>query len=256
MFNFCKAAENQCMVGENQKSQAFAIYRKENDCKPLTDSPNSFNFNFTILNTSDTGGVKIHFMGPVKYEGNFGMEAKNFSITFDLKCNKTMKDFEFKKVTFNDKIGNFLVDGEGKASCPILGASTFYAMLGQYKYLYAIIAIVIGVVECFFGFRLFKPTLFLVKIYLIIQMGFILGFISSALFLVSIWTGNNTPQSRGYIILGFSFFVGITIGFLVYSLARIGLMVTGSVLGLFLGLILYNLLLHKIISQPAEVSDF
>ena len=84
-------------------------------------------------------------------------------------------------------------------------------------------------------------------------MGFIFGFIGCALFLFAIWTGDRIPESRDYIILIFSFFVGITVGFFVYSLARIGLMITGTVLGIFIGIILYNAYLHNIISQPVEV---
>jgi hypothetical protein len=105
-----------------------------------------------------------------------------------------------------------------------------------------ILAFFLGLIECFYGFRLFRPTLFLV--------GFIAGTVLVVFFLFSIWTGANTQDYKGWVILIFAIFVGISVGFLIMSMSRIGLMVTGGVLGFFASLTLHALLLYKINAIP------
>ena len=53
----------------------------------------------------------------------------------------------------------------------------------------------------------------------------------------------------------FSVLVGVTVGFFLPSLTGIGFMVTGGVLFLLMYVMWFNLFLHKIKSDPAEVRN-
>jgi hypothetical protein len=56
------------------------------------------------------------------------------------------------------------VEADTKYGCPVYESHYLVQMLDNFKYLYVVLAFVIGLVECFYGHKIFKPTLFLVII--------------------------------------------------------------------------------------------
>lgn len=128
--------------------------------------------------------------------------------------------------------------------CPQYNIHSVVEKLKNFKYLYVLIAFFGGLFECFYGYRFFKPTLFVV--------GFVSGFIGSALSLFATWKGS-ASDTRFWTIIIFSALVGLTLGFFLPSLTRVSFMITGGVLIFSVYLLLYRLFLVRIVSEPPEL---
>lgn len=85
-------------------------------------------------------------------------------------------------------------------------------------------------------------------------MGFGAGFVGTCFFLFSIWTGTESNQTkRFWIVVVFALVVGLTAGFFLPSLTRLGLAISGGALGFFIAMLFYTLFLFKIKSEPAHL---
>jgi hypothetical protein len=85
-------------------------------------------------------------------------------------------------------------------------------------------------------------------------MGFGAGFLGTCFFIFSIWTGTESNQTtRFWTVIGFSLVVGLTAGFFLPSLTRLGLAVSGGALGFFISMLIYSLFLVKLKSEPAQL---
>jgi hypothetical protein len=65
-----------------------------------------------------------------------------------------------------DESGTFKtisVTAESKYGCAIYQTHYILEIISSFKYLYVVVAFVLGLVECFYGNKIFKPTLFLVR---------------------------------------------------------------------------------------------
>ena len=85
-------------------------------------------------------------------------------------------------------------------------------------------------------------------------MGFVAGFLSTFMFLLTIWTGNQSNEEfRFWSIFVFSLLVGLTFGFFLPSMTRLGLTVSGGTLGFVGGVIFYNVFLSWMKARPASL---
>ena len=85
-------------------------------------------------------------------------------------------------------------------------------------------------------------------------MGFVAGFFSTFMFLLTIWTGNDSNENfRFWSIFTFSLLVGVTCGFFLPSMTRLGLTISGGTLGFVAGIVFYNVFLSWIKSKPASL---
>jgi hypothetical protein len=55
------------------------------------------------------------------------------------------------------------VQGKSKYGCSVYRGTEILDQLEKFKYFYVVLAFVVGLVECFYGNRIIKPTLFFVS---------------------------------------------------------------------------------------------
>jgi hypothetical protein len=247
LFNMCQFSTLRC-PGYND---SIAVYKSEDMCVPLTSASTTQGFNSSLLvgpdQKNNTAGLNMSFAGLVKVDPGMGNSSTNYSLQLLLTCDQNITDYVWDDPlpVFNSTNGSFVVYGRGPASCPKVSGSFLVEFFQKFSYLTAIIAIIIGAIQCFYGFRLYRPTVFL--------LGFLLAFLVLVLFLFEIWTGPDSPSYKGYIIVAFAVVSGILFGFLVAAIAWVAIVVSGAILGFFLSTFLYTLALYRISSKPSNL---
>ena len=96
-----------------------------------------------------------------------------------------------------------MIIGDTKSACPTYNTSELMKWLDGFEWVYMVIAVILGLIECFAGCRIFKATLFL--------MGFLSGTLFVAFLLFSSWNDNSSSY-RNWTILIFSLLVGVCVG--------------------------------------------
>lgn len=247
LFNMCQFSTFRC-PGYND---SIAVYKSEDMCAPLTTSSLNIGYNSSLLidanQTNKTAGLNMSFLGAVSVDPGMGNSSQNYSLEMHLHCDPNATEYVWDDPlpAFNEINGTFIINGRGAASCAKLSGSFIVEFFNKFSYLTAIIAIAIGLFQCFYGYRLYRPTVFL--------LGFILAFLVLVLFLFEIWTGPDSPSYKGYVIVAFAIVAGILFGFLVASIAWVAVVVSGAVLGFFLSTFIYTLALYSIKSKPANL---
>ena len=102
-------------------------------------------------------------------------KGEYFNFQVDLICNESVNstDTEFalegSETTDPDENGAVLtiikVTADTKYGCALYQTHYILELLSGFKYLYVVIAFVLGLIECFYGSKIFKPTLFLVSLF-------------------------------------------------------------------------------------------
>ena len=243
-YNLCGYARMRCPGAGN----AFAVFKSEDKCIPLTSSSQATGYNSSLIKYSNGGtGLNISFDGVSQYDGPNALNTTMYKVEFDLKCIPDQEDTKWNNPSphFYSDNATFVITGEGATNCPKYSGSFLVDFLNKFSFINALLAIISGVGLCFYGYKLYRPTIF--------TIGFIFGFVSIGLFLFAVWTSQDSSSYKGWIILLLALGAGVGSGFLVIKFAWIGLVVSGSILGFFIGMFSYTLILYRIISYPPNL---
>ena len=121
-------------------------------CQSLTK--NSENFFLKEFLENSKKGITLEFSG----------DEEQISIEFKLYCNYTLGNPVFEAdAILDENEKKIVVVGSAKEACPVYDGHYIYEKIAKFKYLYIVVAFVIGLVECFYGYKLLKHTLFLVS---------------------------------------------------------------------------------------------
>jgi hypothetical protein len=166
-YNFCAQAKNQC-PGEEVDS-AYAIYKSASTekCLPLSlDASYYTGYEVKALVEGTSFGVQIKFGGAVKNPLNNGT-YEHLKMKLYCEINPADKLLLIRTpdpVTYDPKTGEYLLIGHAKSACPVYSANGVLKWLEGFEWIYTVIAVVLGLIECFYGCRIFKVTLFLVSL--------------------------------------------------------------------------------------------
>lgn len=100
------------------------------------------------------------------------------------------------------------------------------------------VLITFGTLECFFGYRLLRPTLFVI--------GYITGFGILVMILGEFVIGPDTEIVVVWIILLITILFGALLGYLTMSAKKFGFFCLGFWMGTVIAFMLNNAILHKI----------
>jgi hypothetical protein len=139
---------------------------------PFTDE--KFKITETLIPASgeNASGLRLLYNNT---ETSLGPASGNdyFNLQIDLFCNEavnsTQTEFKLENVVKGEPDDNGItlttitVSSETKYGCALYKTHYILELLSGFKYLYVVIAFVLGLVECFYGNKIFKPTLFLVR---------------------------------------------------------------------------------------------
>jgi hypothetical protein len=224
VYNFCK-------VLNGGKGQVIQIDSDKN----ITLSNNSVDENKWKSNDK---GIKIEL-----YSGDKCNNTNYYSITYDIRCNKT-----FKKTEDNQK---FIVTGfsgeesctktlqmESKYGCPQASVYNFWKFIHKNKKIFALVLAGIGIILCFFGKKFLYITIFIFST--IACMAIICMF----MFNVFLPKGLEIDDIDIIIVLAISFVPGVALGILIIKFQKFLLAcILGGTGGFFLSVFVYDLIL-------------
>lgn len=244
-FNFCGHALTKCPGGDN----AFAVFKTDDKCVTLTSSSITSGYNSSLVRYANgTTGLNLTFTGVYPYDGtDIGGNSTYYKIEFDLQCIPDMETtrWDDPHPVYHANNATFVITGEGSAMCPKYSGSFLVDFLARFSFINALFAVLAGSFLSFYGYKLYRPTIFLI--------GFLLAFFAVGLFLFGIWTSQNSSSYKGYIIFGIALVAGLTFGYLVTKVAWIGLVISGSILGFFISLFSFLLIFFRIVSYPPNL---
>jgi len=207
-------------------------------CFRLTSDSLLKNFEYNLNNPDDPSvGIQMKLT-----EGDAYNASLNYQITFKIFCDKGTLASKFLLDDLLQDNNEFLALGRSKEGCPLVQISEVWGFILDNKYIFGILGIIIGFIECFFGLAILKPSLF------------IIGYFSGFGFLILIFGEFIlTPDSSViliWILLLLAVLFGAITGYLATSLPKIGFMALGLWFGFILAFIINNLFLYKIEVDP------
>jgi len=168
-----------------------------------------------------------------------------YSFVLNLICNESQTNYTPSVVYFDPNNSAFIINATTSASCPLFTLSQISDFITTNWIPFTICGTVIGLLECFLGFKLFVPTLFFA--------GFLSAFFVSFIILFDVIVQADSSENVKWIILIFSIVMGVFVGFITSKTVKVGFFVLGAWLGTILSLILFNAFLYKIQVDPPEL---
>ena len=240
-YNFCKFTTRTC---KTSSSYAVLFQLDENKtelndtCVHLSSANVLTNFEYDLINEDDpSSGIQLILTG-----GDSFNETLNYQITFKIFCYKGDLATNFIIDELDQDNNEFIAIGRSNDGCPVVQFSDVYQFILDNKYVFGILSIILGIIECFFGLAMLKPSLF------------VIGYLSGFGFLMLIFGEFIlTPDSSVlliWILLLIAVLLGAIAGYVATSLPKIGFMGLGLWLGFVLAFIINNLFLYKIEVSP------
>jgi len=248
-FNLCETL-NYDFCKNDKDSMANIFFTDpsthQSDCSSLTNASKWSNLaiNWHVEKKDD------------KEKALIGTYPATETCTFD-----TSKLFEFKmnficdhdhdddiisaESTVSDDQCSYEVAMKSKYACPKFSFSRIAQFIKKYHIFFALGALILGLFECFYGRKLFKPTLF------IFVTIFVTGFIFLVVYQYIVPAGSS--HWVGWVVLSSALATGLGTAACLLCFLNIGLFVVGAFLGLCISFLLQNLFLYKIHAHPAEL---
>lgn len=236
--NFCRNLKGSDTCNkDNEKSQAY--YKAEDgDCKILAGDIGSGN-QWTIKKENTTDGEINIISILVNKKGNH-------TLTYELQCDSKMKknaepDFikDRSHILGNEEIGfDVLLRIKSSKACVTLDFYFIVKFIEDYKVIFAIIMMLIGLFNCCLGKKLAKYNSFLLCIIIITV-------------LVLVFSQYVLPSGCAewiiWVMLAVGILLGGTAGYFVFKYHdKVLALITGGVSGFFIGEFLYNLFGNRI----------
>lgn len=133
---------------------------------------------------------------------------------------------------------NYYIQAVTKYGCPTLQLSKLWQVLSDSEVLFTIVMLALGGVLCFFGLKIYKPTLFII--------GYLTGF-AGIVVVMGEWVIRYDSESvMAYACIIVAVFFGVLTGYVTVSMPKAGFFALGVWLGVVLALLFNNAFLYKI----------
>lgn len=245
-YNFCYQTHTLC-----QNVSAYTILvpwdsdtNEPDFTKCIKASSNSLisYYQYQLIDTEDVSkGVQLLMTEGDLYETDD--KLKKYETMFELFCDDAASGFALKNVTLNEN--ELLVSGLSKNGCPMLQISAIYNFIVNNKYILALVMLLIGSIECFFGLAMLGPSLF--------TIGFVTGFGFLLLLFGEFIIKPNTSSYLIWTLIFICIVVGTCLGYLATSLPKIGFFALGIWLGVVIAFLINNLFLYNIETNPPDL---
>lgn len=177
-LNFCGPAIKQCKLENNASTKSQIILLGPEVVSPQTQICKAVvpAFDDMVFKTNETiiaadgdqrGGLRILFNNT---NSTLSKDQVYFNVQINLLCDKSINanntKFYLKNTTRSTSDLNLTtieIEAFTTHACPVYSSNFILEILEKYKYVYVVLAFVIGLVECFYGHKIIKPTLFLVR---------------------------------------------------------------------------------------------
>jgi hypothetical protein len=114
------------------------------------------------------------------------------------------------------------------------------------KFIFVLIATVFGAIICFVGYKLIKPTFFII--------GFLVAFLALMYVCFTMFVKDDTSNTVRWLMFGLSLLVGLVFGFIAYLMEKIGFFLGGCALAFGATQLIYTSVLARFpINSPLLV---
>lgn len=169
-------------------------------------------------------------------------EGVNYQLEINIRCDQNANKLSIQNVT---RVSNrYIIYSSSQYGCPKLELSKIWKFLGGQKILFTIILVVVGVVECFYGLQMLKPTLFI--------MGYATGFGVLIAIFGEFILRPDTKMLMVWVILVISLLFGTLLGYVTSAIPRLGFFLAGFWLGTIIAFLINNVLLFRIQSNSTS----
>ncbi|KRX01942.1 hypothetical protein PPERSA_07587 [Pseudocohnilembus persalinus] len=250
-WNFCQFAHHKCSENARDSYALVQVIDGESgeidECTRLTSDQQNSDYSAELIDKENAQkGIKINIKHGDTYEEESSDnqdEEKNWQVRFIINCKKESDQDNSVYSSFNTtnvtiKENTYIIEGESEYGCPVLQLSKIWEYLGEHKALFAVILVSVGILECFFGYKLLKPTLFII--------GYATGFGILVAVLGEFIIGPDSNSVVVWVILIITIVFGALLGYLTMAAKRFGFMALGFWLGVVIAFLLNNAFLYKI----------
>ena len=157
IYNFCKATISKKCNGKSSYASIFYIEDNLSKCFSLSSDKIFSNYEYKLIDFSDPSkGIKFTLTG-----GSIEpISNKNYQITYNINCDKNSNEFKIIDIFYEKN--EFKIEAVSKYGCPVFQISDILKFVFSHKYLFAVIFIVYGAFQTFFGLEILNPTLFII----------------------------------------------------------------------------------------------
>ncbi|KAL4450766.1 hypothetical protein ABPG74_011608 [Tetrahymena malaccensis] len=174
-------------------------------------------------------------------DGSNSVVNYNNSITYIIRCdNSESQTLNIKGWRYIRNVTYFgiYLEATSKYGCPTLQLSKLWQILSDNSIIFSVTMVTIGAALCFFGLKLYKPTLFII--------GYITGFGGIVAIMGEFVIRYDSDSIMAYACLIIAVLFGVLTGYVTVSLPKVGFFALGMWLGIVLALLFNNAFLYKI----------
>jgi len=262
VFNICRFAVTQC----RSKSTFANLYKSEtstnvDDCIQLSNTTKYDNITYSSVDSDKPeSGIQMLFVGgdlisqtltkdnnwsPVTADAQTKNPTATYSIAFNFRCDSSVDGVTIQDWSFDDTTFRYTINIVSSSACALLSIDQVSKFISDNPIPFTIVGAVIGLAVAVLGLKLFLPTLFIT--------GFASGFFIALFVFFGEVVTPDSRESTKWILVGFAIVMGLLLGFIAVKANKFGLFIIGALLGVILSLLLYNAILFKIQTNPAEL---
>jgi hypothetical protein len=260
VFNICRFPTAQCnskfAFAYLYQYQASGIYQSSTDCVKLTNTTKFDSISYSSVDSDKPeSGVQILFEGGDKIDqtvnswtpitGTPTDPTNTYSVDFAFRCDSSVDGANIDSWSFDQKTYRYTINIISSSACALLSIDQVSQFISDNPIPFTIVGAVIGLAVAVLGLKLFLPTLFIT--------GFASGFFIALFVFFGEVVTPDSRESTKWILVGFAVVMGLLLGFIAVKANKFGLFIIGALLGVILALLLYNAILFKIQSNPAEL---
>lgn len=168
----------------------------------------------------------------------YGGGPSTFTIKTWCDPNLAVEDTIYSGFIGNDDVCNAYVEITSSiGACDIFSNSILWEYLGYVEPYIGVIGIIGGVVLAFYGFRLLRPSIFMV--------GFLSCCLLSMLIFYAVYVDSVDELTAFYVWLACGAGAGIVVGYILQKAVKVGAMIVGGWGGFVVGLILNETIMYR-----------
>lgn len=239
IFNFCRNTL------EKEDSTFVRKNKETNEITKLSGSIEGDNDNKNQWDENENG-VTIRFN-----QGDKCNETKLHQVVLNIKCNSTIDEDKFKEnpkeyITFKDSTDCITkLEMESLYGCSLKSTYLLLKLIEDYKVIFAIIFVVIGLALCFMGYKFITYTI-------IIVCGFI-GCYALTASVLNFFPNFITTELWLLVCLLVCFVLGCILGYFLKGEVQFSIILFGGFLGYSCAIFVYQIVLNYVEFDPEIV---
>eukprot|EP01017_Pseudomicrothorax_dubius_P011423 TRINITY_DN1426_c0_g1_i1.p1 TRINITY_DN1426_c0_g1~~TRINITY_DN1426_c0_g1_i1.p1 ORF type:complete len:332 (-),score=21.52 TRINITY_DN1426_c0_g1_i1:315-1310(-) len=236
-WNLCGPTFDYCPPRE---AYANIFFNNNQSCAHLTTNDSYQNIYQSMIDDTDPEkGFQIIFTN-----GDIYTPTDNYNFSLKIWCDPQQENV--KQLNWSLTGASLKLEISSKYGCPRVNPSQIWGFIANNQWLFAICSISMGIVLCFFGYRLITISFFL--------LGFCLSFVPIMYIFFAFFVSDTTSGTVKWIVCLVSLAIGAAVGFICVKLEKVGFFSIGFGLAYVGANVLYVAFLSSINVSHPEVS--